>query len=259
LELRSCSHLKITLYSKLMMNEADWQYLEDREHQLWETAKTRAGNVRRSLYNFSVYVQSQMNNPVRPASADIVLSDMPRFEAVATLAYIINQKLKLRSVANDRYPLIYTRNGANSDPYPLDVIWRGSRHRVQSNYGGGNHAKQVGNIRISTWRGGCWEALRYGNPNITDNEMDFLMMCEIARRKTWDPAERRPDQFSTIPISFCVALRGTLQVQGQYFEVFRSDYRTNIARNLIHGAVQNLSLGVVCAAVTDYYELEHYY
>lgn len=244
------------------METHQWTNLLDRESSTWCEAKHKAGRVRDHLLAFSTAVQSQGGIHQLPAPIQIDLRGRRRYEAIAIIAYVLNQKLKLRG---PHYLLEYSRRGA--DPYPVTFICRnGHRHRMKSNYNGGSD--QVGNFIAETETfPGNWTAVSYNNVSNID-DVDFLLMCEIARRKTEDPQRNVPDLFrSSLPISFCVAVgielirRNVITVAtfltGQYC-CFRGDQRINRAELLLAGALQMLGNGHLNKIVSDYYELyEH--
>jgi hypothetical protein len=247
------------------MDDQTWNLIVEREKIIWADVQRSAGCVRGCLFEFSRFVQQP--EPVDPAATPTInLDGKRRCEAVAIIAYVLNQKLKLRGV-NQRYPLTYTKNGANSDPFEVRFIWRQRLHRMKSNYNG--NSEQVGNHRTETrLAGNIWSAVPFNTVfDINDAVIDFLLMAEIARRKCYDPQLDCTDKFNELPISFGVAIgillvrSGQIQVQsylhsGQLNDVFRSIHRSANARHLMDQAIpNNFSFGSLCAAVYEYYQL----
>jgi hypothetical protein len=236
------------------MDDQTWNLILTREQMVWADVQRSAGSVRECILDFSRYVQQpvQANGPGVPI---INLDGKRRYEAIAMIAYVLNQKLKLRNV-NGRYHLIYTRNGANADPYEVRFIWRNKRHRMWSNYDG--NSQQVGNHRTETLVApNTWNAIVFNYDfNIRNPSIDFLLMAEIARRKCYDPQLQRHDQYQSLPISFCVAIGIHLNQNNQLIDVLRGNNRLANSRRLLNQVFpNNFSFGRLCAVVYEYYEL----
>eukprot|EP01039_Chlorochromonas_danica_P011132 gene11132-12410_t len=82
------------------MDDNVWNLLLDREVMFWNDVQISAGNVRSYMLAFSHFVQTpaEVDRPVGVLT--IELSKMARYEAIAVIAYVLNQKLKLKSSRN---------------------------------------------------------------------------------------------------------------------------------------------------------------
>lgn len=243
------------------MNDHVWDLILKKEVTIWQEVTFSAGSVRGCLLGFSKYVQQLTLAAGPPAPVIIELDGMLRYEAVATIAYVLNQKLKLRD-HQGRYSLTHTINGANSDPYPVHFRWKMILHRMNSNYNGGSNQLQLGNHKTETeLDSGVWIAIPFHKVTVVDNPaFDFLLMVEIARRKCVDPHRDVSEKFGELPIAFCVAV-GTLLVKAGLItldslcEVFKGDSRMEHARGLLALALSHLSLGKVSIVVSEFYQL----
>jgi hypothetical protein len=262
------------------MNVQNWARFLEVENELWSRVQALKGITRDHVLDFSRYVQEPtQGNPgyvqeqtQKPPEANKNLTGMPRFQAIATIAYVLNQKLKLRDV-NQRYDLTYKRNGVNADPYPTQFQWKNVTHRMSSNYDG--NSVQVGNYKVETLSQGQWIAIIFDKADALNTaEMDFLLMCEIARRKTRDPQKLNGDDAFryTLPIAICVAsgielassnkitvqsLLGTSR-ENNVFKDYPAMVVTRIdrAKKLLDTALEHYSFVQICMAVSDYYEFD---
>jgi hypothetical protein len=231
----------------------------------WDEIKFRAGNVRTEMLGVSHHIQVPQLPlaPVRLTGIVIHLDGLERYVAVAKIHYILNQKLKLRGV-NNRYNLHYTRTGHNSDPCEVLFVWKGVQHRMASNYNG--NTPQVGNHRTESFVHGMWRAIRFdGCRDCNDPCIDFLLMCEIARRRTVDPQRGQQDVYFDLPMAICVPIGillwrsklisiDSFLCSGGTYNIFQGQgtHRSEAAERLIIFALNYYTFGELCFAV-DYY------